>query len=61
MSEISSTTDTHYEATNPLGDGQVANSGRFHSRIVILADSLSVAGERPELRYAAIVLLVVFG
>ena len=59
MPEISSAPDTHYEATKGLGDGQVANSGRFHSRIVILADSLSVAGERPETRYSTVVVLVV--
>jgi hypothetical protein len=60
MSETSSTTGTLYEGDERVADGQVANSGRFHSRIVILADSLSVAGERPETLYAAIVVLVVF-
>jgi hypothetical protein len=62
MSRISSAPHTHYEATKGFGgDGQVANSGRFHSRIVSLADSLSVAGERSETRYSTIVVLVVFG
>jgi hypothetical protein len=47
MSDISSASDTDYEAKKSLegdGDGQVANSERFHSRIIIFVDSLSVAG-----------------
>jgi hypothetical protein len=45
MSDISDTSDTDYEAKKSLeGDGQFANSERFHSRIIIFVDSLSVAG-----------------
>jgi len=45
MSEISSAPGTDYDAKKSLeGDGQVANSERFHSRIIIFVDSPSVAG-----------------
>lgn len=52
---VSSETDTHYEAENcSWGGGQVANSGRFYSRIGIFADALSVAGGRLETFYSRI-------
>ena len=55
MPDISSTSDSDYEAKKSLeGDGQVANSERFHSRIIIFVDFLSVAGERPETFYSTI-------
>ena len=55
MSDMSSTSDSDYETKKSLeGDGQVANSERFHWRIIIFVDSLSVAGERPETLYSTI-------
>jgi hypothetical protein len=44
--------DTIMWPANLKVGGQVVNSARFHSRIVVFTDVLSVAGERPESFYS---------